>query len=34
MVAAAVMFLLKFIIISAVGNVVFRLVANPRKYFG
>lgn len=34
MLATIVMSLLKFIIISAIGNVCFKLITNPRKYFG
>ncbi len=34
MIAMLLMSLIKFMIVSAVGNVAFKLVANPRKYFG
>lgn len=34
MVGTLLMSLVKFMIISAVGNVSFKLIANPGKYFG
>lgn len=34
MIGTLFMSLVKFMIISAVGNVSFKLIANPGKYFG
>lgn len=34
MIGTLLMSLVKFMIISAVGNVSFKLIANPGKYFG
>lgn len=34
MIATLLIGLVKFMIISAVGNVAFKLIANPGKYFG
>ncbi|MCG0848333.1 prophage Lp3 protein 5 [Lactiplantibacillus plantarum] len=34
MIATAILWVIKFIIVSFFGNVAFKLVKNPRRYFG
>ncbi len=34
MIATTVLWVIKFMIVSFVGNVTFKLVKNPRRYFG